>query len=259
MLLAHMVVRNEAQRLLVSCLEWNSQWWDVLHVYDDQSDDETAATVYRYTDKITIRPDDVPSFHDDEGAFRQAAWDDMETRINWLHEGDWVVCIDADEFFVGAEHYMKPHEAIEQYIDYAVDTGRPSVELSIPEIWYADGMPHLQRIDGWWGKNRGVRICQWRPKGKFRDAMVGCGSVPTYAEKNPVTTISVGSILHYGYALDGAPQRKHEIYSAPEGNMHDRDHVASIINKPQLAEWKGVTPCISESSSLLSARENGIT
>ncbi len=140
-IIASLVVYNEADRYLESCLKWNSSWWDELFVFDDQSTDDTVAVCATYTDTVVRRPDHVSSFLDHEGEFRGTAWKTMEQMCG-LEDGDWVFCFDADEFVVGGEHLRDIAEA-------ARAQGYNSVDIQIPEIWKLD--PLMRRMDGYWG------------------------------------------------------------------------------------------------------------
>lgn len=74
MIYSYMVTRNESSRYLDACLSWNLPHIDGLAVYDDHSTDDTVELARQHGAKATIRSDDVPSFMEHEGQFRQAAW-----------------------------------------------------------------------------------------------------------------------------------------------------------------------------------------
>jgi glycosyltransferase involved in cell wall biosynthesis len=235
-----MVVRNEASKWLDSCLAWNSQWADELHVYDDRSTDETTRIVLRYTDKLGIRPEAETSFIEHEGRFRQAAWDHFEAACD-PQEGDWVFCVDADEFLVGSES-EGPRKSLEDLVSYAEGTKKCAAAIRKPEVWDASTVPLKVRVDGYWADDKPVRFVQWKPEGKIQDARLGCGSVPLYGFKGPIETIHLVNLLHFGYSVEGETERKYSLYRGQEGNRHNSKHVDSIVKTPTLSDWKGPVP-----------------
>lgn len=239
MIYAHMVVRNEADRYLQSMLEWNQQWWDELHVYDDDSEDDTVEICRSYTPYVSERCKSCPPFLVNEGKFRQAAWDDFLVTM-CPDPQDWVVCIDADEFLVGTiKKFGDPRKDLEFLCEYADSLGKHAIEVHVPEIWEAVTVP-LVRTDGWWDKGLGTRIAKAK-KGNFKEAVMGCGSTPRTSRNDTVQRIHAVSLLHYGYTIVGAAEEKYERYSANLGR-HRKEHVDSIIGEPVLRPWEGMVP-----------------
>jgi glycosyltransferase involved in cell wall biosynthesis len=215
-----MVTRNEADRYLRKALESLAARCDRVAVFDDQSDDDTC-TIAAEFGLVQRRPDDVATFLEHEGQFRQAAWD---WAAHWfmLDPGDWVVSLDADELLHGDLRYDI----------LSVKNDVDGLLVPIDEIWELD--PAKRRVDGWWGKIVGFRARRWEPGLKMPDKAMASGSVP------PVhvgTRADHGRIRHLGYVRAADRQAKHDRYIAADG--HGRSHVQSILRSPTLetVEW----------------------
>lgn len=239
-LFAHVVVRNEADRFLQSCLAWNSQWFEEVHVYDGNSTDSTREIAAQFTDKIGVHPDGSVGFYEHEGQYRQYAWDNFE-KLCGPEDGDWVLALDADEFLVGTHGHENPFDALAELADATINTKYKSVQIVRGEVWDASGEVPLVRIDGEWGRDRPVRYVRWEPNGKIQEAKLGCGSIPDYGRIG-LSNLHMCSILHYGYSVEGEAERKHSLYSGVVGDRHNPNHIASIISTPTLGEWKGPIP-----------------
>lgn len=242
----HLVVRNEADRFLESCLKWNRQWMDTMHVYDDRSDDETLNICLRNVDYIGIRQEEETSFIEDESKLRQAAWNDFEKKCN-PEPGDWVFCFDADEFLVGTDSHPNPRNALEELASYGESTNNDAFQIRRGEVWDTSGIPLLVRTDGYWGKNSQVRYVKWKPKGVFRDVKLGCGSVPSYGFKRSTANLHLCSLLHFGYSIPNEAQRKYDQYSSVGygkrgGNRHNSQHIESLLAKPTLTPLMSQVP-----------------
>lgn len=238
-IVCHMVVKDEALKWLDSCLSWNSQWWDELHVYDDQSSDDTVRICQKYTSNVHIRPDGVVSFSENEGKFRQAAWESLEKNVDL--DGAWVFCLDADEFLVGNSKNLNPYDSLLEYVKYAEKVNKLSVSMSVPEVWDVSGMRLRVRVDGFWAKNKNIRFAKYVTGGLFSEKEMGSGSLPTYANAC-VNNISLVSLLHFGYAIPEQVKKKAEFYSSLKDHGHSNDHIKSISAKPTLRDWDGEVP-----------------
>lgn len=235
-IVAHMVVKNEEDKYLQSCLEWNSQWWDEIFFYDDMSTDSTVEMCKEYG-VVETRPEHVPSFVENEGAFRQAAWDSMAQHSS-LSLGDYVFSLDADEFLVGTVGRWNPRDGLLVLIDSCEQLGFKSAMIPVPEVWNHLMVPYV-RVDGFWADNKNERFVKYDDKGAFRDGM-GCGSVPE-SNRKVLKNLYTVALLHYGYTIPGAVQSKFDRYIDSPGR-HNIKHVRSIVEEPELAEWKGEVP-----------------
>lgn len=231
-------VRNEAARYLNDCLLWHSSILDDIFVYDDQSDDATATIAENLGAYVEIRPDEVLSFTEHEGEFRQAAWNAFEY-VLMPEAGDWVLALDADEFFVAS---AGPERVALQELARAADLDDcNAVTLHFHEVFGKndDGDP-LVRVDGYWGDTDHPRLFRYQERGKFANRKMGGGSTPTYV--NPTRANGKAVMLHYGYYRRQDQERKHAFYTALQ-NGHNPQHIDSIVSYERtLVPWQGRTP-----------------
>lgn len=236
-LTGHMVVRNEMDRYLPETLAWLAELTDgrVL-VYDDQSTDGTAAYVSGERLPLAVRPDDVPSFADDESACRQAGWQALERAFLFTAE-DWILAVDADEFLVtpDARHGL---EDVRQSLARAA-TADSAVIFPVAEVFDETEDGPLVRTDGYWSNITATRLAKWRPDGVFHPRREGGGSIPSNWPRP--TAIDPGlTLLHYGYARPEDRNAKAMRYRSSSG--HNPVHIDSITRPPRLVKWNGMTP-----------------
>lgn len=236
---ALVVGKNEENRWLESTLKWNGQYVDSMFFYDDVSTDKTPRVANANVSHFVIRPPGVPSFTENESAFRQAAWDKMERTLR-PEEEDWIVVLDCDEFLVGNLRTPNARENMLDLIEAADMVKRDSVYIHILEMWDLDGTPKL-RTDGFWNDNKHPRLVKFKKGQKFKEQKMGCPPVPDYATKKPLNLISIMNILHFGYVRPEDREIKHERYTK-NAEGHATGHIQSIVEEPVLLEYRGVVP-----------------
>jgi hypothetical protein len=228
-LLAHLVARDEADRYLSSVLA--ALPTEHVHLYDDQSTDDTAALAFSMGAEVRVRPNRVPTFMEHEGAFRQAAWNSMVDTLK-PEPGDWVLALDCDEIVVSDGGDVP--DAIQEAILAAQEGGSVAVLLPIPEVWKLDDHGPWQRVDGYWAGLRAPRLFAYRAVGEFNQARLGCGSVPLYAVEGHLSRHTYGlAIAHLGYADPSDRAHKYRRYAGRPG--HSPKHVSSILTGARLA------------------------
>jgi hypothetical protein len=240
--LLHSCVKNEANRYWDSWLDWHVPIFggDNVHIYDDRSDDETTDMAREKKAVVSDGSEEV-TFLKHEGQFRQAAWDQFERRMK-PEQGDWVFCIDADEFLIGRDDEQS---ALYRACEWANHQRRGALMVSIPEVFRTDLQedgkltnPQV-RVDGWWGKIAGTRLFAWQPGGKFSGKAMGCGSEPTYVTTAPRSSLQGLWLLHFGYARPEDVKAKYNRYRSLAVHGHADAHVESIPQPPQLVSWDG--------------------
>lgn len=213
MIMAHLVMKNEAGRYLAQCLNALAPLVDRIHVFDDRSTDGTPQIAAAAGAEVSIRPVTTPSFLEHEGEFRQAAWEAMGT----LPHGTWVVCLDADEFLT---EEIRP-----------VAAGMNKA-FKVREVFgFDDGHP-LVRIDGYWDRVTAPRLARWEPESEFPDLKLGCGSLPEAIASGSFEIVDYPQILHYGYATQQDREDKYMRYTTHRG--HNPRHVQSILHRGRL-------------------------
>lgn len=231
------VGRDEADRYLEQVLSWTRAFVDGHLYYDDRSTDASIEIADR-CGCFTIQRDEAdPSFMESESAFRQAAWECLDTVFSPTPD-DWVLSIDADEFLM-ANDDVRP--ALERAIGLAGRAGSRALNVAINEVfgWDEDDRP-LVRVDGFWGQISGVRLVQWPKDLTFKPVELGGGSVPRHALEHSVNTSDVG-ILHLGYADAQDREAKFARYSQ-HGGTHNPVHIGSILKNGDLRAWTGKLP-----------------
>lgn len=233
-LYAVMIVKNEADRYLQSCLEWNGSILDGLLIVDDGSRDDTYNICISYTDNVFRRPAEVPSFMEDESRLREFAWERL-AQVFEPGDTDWVLSIDADEFVVCDGDRR---EALDLARIKALKSGWDCVQFPIPEMWSMES----RRVDGFWGDLSNVRMVQWQGLRSFPRQKMGGGSVPrNYPKKNSYFAKDI-AILHYGYADQSDRIEKSIRYASVQDHGHSSKHIASIVQKATLELWNGSFP-----------------
>lgn len=232
-IIGHMVTRNEMGRYLAGTTRWLQEITDVQYVYDDRSIDGTFGFVQRAATPVGLRSQGDPSFEDDESAFRANAWRAME-----MHHAptpnDWILCVDADEFFV-APRPDATREALTDLVQRHHDAG--AVTFPVHEVFgFDDDHTPLLRVDGYWGQIEACRLVRWRPHAEFAPRVQGGGSVPAGWAASAATDDV--AIMHLGYARATDRTTKHARYSKTAG--HNPRHVSSILEPPKLVRWEGM-------------------
>lgn len=235
-LLAHMVTRNEAGRYLNDCLSWLQPITDAVAVFDDRSDDSTVELAEMHGARVGVRGEAVPAFRTHEGEFREAGWRFMERALK-PEPGDWILCLDADEFPVAE---TSEREAMLEEIAWADTIGSDGFAVGIPEVFHVEAGHLYVRTDGYWGDTSGVRFIRWKPDGIFRPVRHACGSTPTYVRG--VAHATRFALLHVGYADARDRTERHLRYSGTSG--HSPVHVGSILRQPKLQPWEGKVPFV---------------
>lgn len=224
-LYSYVVTKNEAGRYLPRTLMNLARFVDGFVVYDDRSDDTKVAPLLKALlgGEYICRPEDVPSFLENESLFRQAAWQAMEDTFHPV-EGDWVITLDADE-----ELLPSSREAIDAVIDNTVALG---TWLPVREIWRDDDTGLYARTDGYWDTITALRLVQYKPGGEFTNKGMGGGSVPSYVKTTILTDELV--IYHYGYTTQADREARFKRYTEHPG--HNPAHVRSILEPPVLVK-----------------------
>lgn len=242
-ILGHMVTRNEVDRHLPAALSWLETLVDDTHVHDDCSTDGTWSFLRHETSvALSQRAPEDPAFINDESAFRAGAWQEMEQALRPV-DGDWILCIDADEFLVADNPRDRAPFVLDDQVASANHDGNDSVTFPVAEVFdfentEAESGP-LIRIDGYWRSIEACRLVRWRPEAHFTSRREGGGSVPAGWTAAAVVSPSL-HILHFGYARHADRVVKHHRYRAGRG--HNPHHVASILQRPDLTRWTGEIP-----------------
>lgn len=223
------MTRNESHRYLTMVLKALRPHVDVIHLYDDRSSDDTVELAQDLGAVCSVRLPGLPSFADNEAAFREAGWRDFE-RVCVPVPADWILAVDADELLVAP-----------QGLGAAIDAAGPvgAVSLAIPEVFaVADGVPMI-RVDGYWRGLEAPRLFTYLEGGQFRPPpQVACGAVPSYVNQGVQSREAAGvTLLHLGYLDPDDRAGKFRRYAGLPG--HSKAHINSILRPPTLMVWPG--------------------
>lgn len=229
-----MVTRNEQDRWLEEMLIHSKSVVDHMFVFDDNSSDETALICAHHGATTVVRAQGEPSFMENEGLFRQCAWNHFRERCA-PQEGDWVFALDADEFPVPALT-GHPRVAVQCAIDKALQDQAVACQVDFKEIWNL--RPLQYRVDGFWDTIKHPRLFAYVDADEWNSKRLGGGSWPEYVAQGRVVPVHDLVVLHYGYATDADKAAKYDRYSAMAGS-HSNKHINSILSAPTLVEWTG--------------------
>lgn len=234
-LIGHMVVHNEYDRYLTKTLPALAELCDGrVVVVDDFSTDETWDWINDSPEaegwQAFRRPDDVPSFLEHEGKFREWAWIHA-AKAAGAEAGDWIISLDADEFVVASS----PSDTYRLIREAMNTTDGQSFEFKVLEVFDDSGEVPMVRTDGFWGSISSHRLARWHPdSSEFLMMKMGCGSIPHFAKGDSRLAIGL-AILHFGYARPEDRLAKYARYR--RGGGHNRSHVESILREPKLQTW----------------------
>lgn len=225
MIIAQMVGRNEADRYLSTVLTEIQKHVDMVVFTDDNSDDNTPDVAHAHG---AIVYDGGPvRWEENEGAFRQHAWRNLE---NHAAEGDWIIVVDCDEILFGGQYLP----ALTKQNDYDV------LGITFFHMWDE----HHYRVDGAWGPTVSSRMFRYYPGGRYNLRALACGAEPTYVQdliRNHRFLINTPlKMQHLGYMKREDHQMKYERYMRLDsGNYHSLKHLESILEEnPQLVKWE---------------------
>lgn len=238
-LVAMMVVRNEADRYLVPCLQHLREFVDEIAILDDASTDGSHEIAVNEGAKVLQQ--DSSTFYVNEGWTRQQL-------LDWTMSFDptHVLAIDADEFVVDGP-------GVKERIEEA---GLGS--LNMREVWGA-GEDHLDiRQDGGWREHPvpvifDVPADHWtnrqiRRHWKIPERKLACGRIPVYSalRGNRGGNPTIGEILHFGWANVADRDARYQRYVEHDGGEHHAgSHLESIMwpdERVSLSarDWDGV-------------------
>jgi glycosyltransferase involved in cell wall biosynthesis len=228
---------NEEHRYLDQMLNHYMGIFDDHFFFDDRSTDNTADVAQGFLCKVVTRSEYQPSFAENEGYFRQTAWDEFEWKMN-PEDGDWVLVVDCDEFLVSKSKesaYTEVRRVITSCNDMAVD-------LPIPEVFGLDNNDNpLVRIDRLWGTIHAPRLFKYQPNGSYFPGKLGVPAVPSYVMNGSWSGTEALALMHYGYANPEDHLLKYNRYNEIYG--HSRLHIDSIIAKEKdMVRWDYAHP-----------------
>lgn len=221
-LIAYMIVKNEAGRYLIPCLESLVTYCDEVRVWNDGSTDDTEEICHAF-DRVACFSTEHSFFDRHEGLARQRALD-WALKANPTH----ILAIDADEF---VDNGALLRACLEE-------NAAAIYKLNMVEVWKATESELLTRQDGGW-REHDIPICytarrggkSTKPNQRIPNRKMASGRVPVEIAQQRTSSASTGvSILHFGWTCEADRERRYRRYLTVDGgNYHARRHLDSIM------------------------------
>lgn len=210
---------GEADRHLERCLRAARRWADLLIVYADGVDRDTANLIGSYAHVAEFGAANL--YEQGEHLVRNRL---LELADRHLTVGDIVCAVDADEEFAAGE-------AARQTLERLYGDPQESWNVHFLHLWNPEGTLH--RVDGLWQPSVGPRIYRHRDGYRLEPIYSGlwvCPPLPPHLLR--ADGGAVLDVLHWSYARPRDRRPKWERYSRLPG--HNPAHIASIIEEPVL-------------------------
>lgn len=217
-IIATMIVYNEADRWLAKVLDRLNDLVETIVILDDASTDNTEK-VCKSFNKVVYYKNKKRMFDKDEHLAREKLW-----KLAIKENPDWVICLDADEFFEKGFNKDRIKELI--------NGGDIAYSFHIVNLYENEdtivGDPR-------WFNQYNVRLFKYLPDKdqSFYNKKLHCGSAPKYAHKRAFKIQD--KIFHYGYLTKKVRKYKKDFYSErdPYYKYHSQDWYKSINKKPK--------------------------
>jgi len=227
MIYGMMIVRNEAERYLDKVLQQMVQICDKVIILDDNSNDNTVEVCESYG--CEVYQTDKRIWDKNESILRQQLWDLV---TNQAEEGDWILCLDADEYF-NSKHLP--------FIDYLFNTVSNEVDgigFKLYDMWNN----REYRDDEYWQAHKHYWCMAIRyttqVKYQWNNKALHGGRFPFNASQRMLPTEI--PILHMGWATEHSRSLKYNRYKRLDSNAQYgwKEQYESILDKnPNLKQF----------------------
>jgi glycosyltransferase involved in cell wall biosynthesis len=227
MLIGAMLVRNEAGRYLERVLEQMRLICDKLIVLDDCSTDDTPEICRAYGAEVFYS--DRSYWGTNELRQRKFLW---ELATHEAKDGDWILCLDADEIIPSINLLLEKIKQAEQL-------GCDGLGFNLYDMWDEN---HYRDDALWNAHTRDWVMCvRYDPKKdyRWRQTKLHCGRFPVNA-CNKVGSTGL-AIQHWGWSRPEDRKAKYLRYmrADPEGKNGSLLQYASILDKePHLVRFE---------------------
>lgn len=225
MLIGAMLVRNEAGRWIETVLQQMAMVCDIIIIVDDCSTDETPEICKKYGE---VFYSDRSYWGTNELRQRKFLW---HLAVGEAKEGDWILCLDADETIPNIELLL---ERIKQAEQYDCD----GLGFNLYDMW---SQTHYRDDELWNAHTRDWVMCVRYDANReyiWRNTPLHCGRFPL----NACTTIGQTGmrIQHWGWSRPEDREAKYRRYmeADPEGKNGSLEQYRSILDpNPNLKEF----------------------
>ena len=223
-LVAATIIRNEANNYLREWLKNIGKIADYHIFLDDASDDDTPQIITQHLKSHMgeLHQRRTSLFRENEPALRGELWEHVR-RVS--RDGDWILIVDADEFYDEHLTGIKQKLLDNKFPDAEV------VKVSCLDMWN----PYDYRIDGFWSPlGTDVRII------RYHDIPFGSTSTRLHMPPYPAQTNTEKNLdvfipkIHVAYLRDSDKSRRYEFYTqnvSPVADNLSYRHAMSIMDK----------------------------
>ena len=226
MVVGIMLCKNEADRYLPKVLNQLTSICDKVIVLDDGSTDYTMDLCLEYGCLVFHKSDST--WETNELELRKLLW---ELGTECLCDGDWVICLDADETFHDIDKLADRMETAEEY-------ECDGLSFNLYDMW---DDKYYRDDNHWTAHAREWLICvRYNPDKTYEwnETPLHCGRFPMNASDR--VGISRLGIQHWGWAKESDRIQKYERYKRcdPEGKWGSNSQYESIIEPhPRLVRF----------------------
>ncbi len=228
-LTAMMIVRNEADRYLIRCLQHLERFCDEIIILDDSSTDNTPELCLSFPQvKLYRRKESL--FLKDEAQLRQELWN---YTVN--NSPEWILTLDADEFLEKKAATELPPLLKQTYFQ--------AISFRLFDCW---GSEKYYRVDGLWNpwlRGFSIYLVKYQPhlQGTWPKLKFHCGRLPLSYRRLPHLEGHL-RIKHLGWANPEDINKKYQraITQDPEFRYMSKEHYDSILWPPEkikLEKW----------------------
>lgn len=223
-LIAITIVKNEENNYLRSWLKSIGKIADYHIFLDDASDDNTPNIIEEHLKKYSgkLYRSKKSIFLENEPKLRSRLWRYVRSEA---HEGDWILIVDADEFYDRHILQLKPKLLNNKFPDIEV------VKVSCLDMWDA----HAYRTDGHWSPYAtDTRLIRFHnvPFGE-KNKFLHQPPYPASTDLSKNLDIWIPKI-HFAYLRAKDKKRRYDFYTShvsPKQNPVGYKHALSIMDK----------------------------
>jgi glycosyltransferase involved in cell wall biosynthesis len=228
MIYGMILVRNESGRWLETVLQQMKTVCDKIIVLDDCSTDNTPEICRQYAE---VFYSDRSYWGINELRQRKFLW---ELATHEAKDGDFILCLDADETIANIDKLPKLIELIDN--DKRID----GISFNLYDMWDSENY----RSDSLWNAHERywVMCVKYDPKREYswRETALHCGRFPTDACISHYCEPSM-KIQHWGWSRPEDRQKKYERYmkADPGGKDGNLQQYLSILDpEPQIRRFE---------------------
>ena len=223
------IVGNEKNNYLKKWLDNVKQYADLHIIIDDASNDGTQQILEEYYNNgnVVLNRNDYSLFKKNEPQLRNKLW---QTIRQHAEDGDWIIIVDADEFYFDLADKKQPLMKIKEDV----------VAIRLLDLWNEK----QYRVDGFWSP-------YFHRMFRFKNEDFGVegeglhkSPIPKYACETNNVFMSDLRCHHYSYLRDEDKKTKYDFYMNNVKDVFNLQHAKSIMAKPELSSLANELPTL---------------